>query len=73
VDLSGVAGGLNRLGDELECLLSCLNIWCNATLITNVTSGLSVLLLGKRLQLLVNLSTLAECLGERWCRTCKCQ
>jgi hypothetical protein len=69
VHLSGVASRLDGLGDEFKSLLGSLNIWCNTTFITNVASRLAVLLLGKRLELLVNLSTLTESLSEGWCLT----
>lgn len=64
-DLAGVAGLLDGLGDEVKSLLSSLDIGSDTTLVTNVTSGLAVLLLGQSLQLLVDLSTLTETLGER--------
>lgn len=64
LDLAGVASLLNGLGDEVQGFLSSLNIRRNTTLVTNVASRLAVLLLRQSLQLLVNLSTLAETLGE---------
>lgn len=64
-DLASVAGLLDGLGDEVKSLLGSLNIGSDTTLVTNVTSGLAVLLLGQSLQLLVDLSTLTETLGER--------
>ena len=65
VDLAGVAGLLDGLGDQVESLLGSLNVGGNTTLVTNVTSRLAVLLLGQSLELVVDLSTLAEGLGER--------
>lgn len=65
VDLAGVAGLLDGLGDQVEGLLGGLDIGSNTTLITNVAGGLAVLLLGESLQLLVDLGTLAQTLGER--------
>jgi len=59
-----VAGLLDGGGDELESLLGGLDVRRDTTLVTNVTGGLAVLLLGERLELLVDLSTLAEGLGE---------
>jgi len=55
VDLSSVTGGFDGLSDEFKGLLGSLDIWCNTTLISDITSRLSVLLLGQSLQLLVNL------------------
>lgn len=65
VNLAGVAGLLDGLGDQVESLLGSLNVGGNTTLVTNVTSRLAVLLLGQSLKLVVDLSTLAEGLGER--------
>ena len=65
VNLAGVAGLLDGLGDQVESLLGSLNVGGNTTLVTNVTSRLAVLLLGQSLELVVDLSTLAEGLGER--------
>jgi hypothetical protein len=67
VDLASVSGRLDSLGDELESLLGSLDIWCNTTLVSDITRRLSILLLGKSLQLLVNLRTLTKGLGEAWC------
>ena len=64
LDLAGVASLLDGLGDEVKSLLGGLNIRSDTTLVTDVTSGLAVLLLGESLELLVDLSTLAESLGE---------
>ena len=64
VDLAGVTSLLDGLGDQVQSLLGSLNIGSDTTLVTDVTSGLAVLLLGKGLELLVDLSTLAETLGE---------
>lgn len=64
LDLAGVASLLNGISDEVKGLLSGLNIGSDTTLVTDVTSGLAVLLLGERLELLVDLGTLAESLGE---------
>lgn len=64
VHLARVAGLLDGLGDELEGLLGGLNVGSDTTLVTNVTSGLAVLLLGESLQSLVDLSTPAHGLGE---------
>lgn len=63
--LAGVASLLNGIGNELESLLGGLDIGSNTTLVTDVASGLAVSLLGKTLERLVDLSTLAESLGER--------
>lgn len=63
-NLAGVAGLLNGIGDQVECLLGGLNIGSDTTLVTDVTGGLAVLLLGKGLELLVDLRALAEGLGE---------
>lgn len=60
----GVASGLDGLRDKLESLFGSLNVRSDTTLVTNVTSRLTVLLLSKALELLVDLSTLAESLGE---------
>ena len=65
VNLASVASLLNGSSDEVESLLSGLNVGGNTTLVTNVTSRLAVLLLGQSLKLVVDLSTLAEGLGER--------
>jgi len=70
LDLAGVAGLLNGFGDQVESLLGSLNVGGHTTLVTNVTSGLAVLLLGERLEFVVDLSTLAEGLGERGSSTC---
>lgn len=64
LDLASVASLLNGIGDEVKSLLSGLNIRSDTTLITDVTGGLTVLLLGEGLELLVDLGTLAEGLGE---------
>lgn len=64
VHLASVASLLNGIGDELKGLISGLDIGGNTTLITNVASGLAVLLLGQSLELLVNLRALAKGLGE---------
>ena len=64
LDLAGVSGLLDGLGDEVEGLLGGLNIGGDTTLVTDVASRLAVLLLGKGLELVVDLSTLAEGLGE---------
>ncbi|KAI6759168.1 hypothetical protein HG531_013929 [Fusarium graminearum] len=66
--LAGVASLLNGVGDELESLLSSLDIRGNTTLVTDVAGGLAVSLLGKTLKSLVDLSTLAESLRERHVR-----
>lgn len=63
--LAGVAGLLNGIGDEVKSLLGGLNIGSDTTLVTDVTSGLAVLLLGKGLELLVDLRALAKGLRER--------
>ena len=65
VNLAGVSGLLNGSGDQVESLLGSLNVGGNTTLVTDVTSRLAVLLLGQSLELVVDLSTLAEGLGER--------
>lgn len=62
--LASVAGLLDGIGDQVQSLLSGLNIGSNTTLVTDVTSGLAVLLLGKGLELLVDLRALAESLRE---------
>ena len=62
--LAGVSGLLDGLGDEVKGLLSGLNIGGNTTLVADVAGGLAVLLLGKTLESLVDLSTLAHGLGE---------
>lgn len=72
VHLSGVASSLNGLSNELESLLGSLNIRSNTTLVSNVARRLAVLLLGKGLQVVVDLSTLAQGLGERWCGAREC-
>lgn len=64
LDLASVASLLNGIGDEVKSLLSGLNIRSDTTLVTDVTGGLTVLLLGESLELLVDLGTLAEGLGE---------
>ncbi|KAL2290733.1 hypothetical protein FJTKL_14732 [Diaporthe vaccinii] len=64
VHLAGVASLLDGVGDELEGLLGGLDIGGNTTLISDVAGGLAVLLLGQALQLLVDLSTPAQGLGE---------
>ena len=62
--LASVSSLLDGFGDEVESLLGGLNIGSNTTLVTDVASRLAVLLLGKGLELVVDLSTLAEGLGE---------
>lgn len=69
VDLSGITGLLNGLGDQVESFFGSLDIGGNTTLISDVSSRLSVLLLGQCLELVVNFSTLSEALGEGWCGT----
>lgn len=64
LDLASVTGSLNGLHDEVKSLLSGLNIGGNTTLITDVTGGSTVLLLGERLELVVNLGTGSERLRE---------
>lgn len=64
VDFASVASLLDGLGDQVQSLLGSLNVRGNTTLVTDVTSGLAVLLLGQSLQLLVNLSTLTETFRE---------
>lgn len=64
MDLAGVASLLNGLGDEVKSLLCGLDIGSNTTLVTDVTGGLAILLLGQSLELVVDLSTLAETLRE---------
>lgn len=71
LDLAGVTSLFNGLGDEVKSLLGGLNVGSNTTLVTNVTSGLTVLGLGKGLELVVDLSTLAEGLREGWGGTTK--
>jgi hypothetical protein len=63
--LTGVAGLLDGIGDELKSLLGSLDIRGNTTLVTDVAGGLAVSLLGQTLKSLVDLSTLAESLSER--------
>jgi len=63
-NLAGVTGFGDGLGDQVQSLLGGLNIGGDTTLVTDVTGGLTVLLLGESLELLVDLSTLAETLGE---------
>lgn len=62
--LASVAGLLNGIGDEVKSLLGGLNVGSDTTLVTDVASGLAVLLLGKGLELLVDLRALAEGLRE---------
>ena len=62
--LASVAGLLNGIGNEVKSLLGGLNIGSDTTLVADVASGLAVLLLGKGLELLVDLRALAEGLGE---------
>ena len=64
LDLSSVASLLDSIRDELKSLIGGLNVWSDTTLITDVASGLTVLLLGESLELLVHLGTLAHGLGE---------
>lgn len=66
LDLSGVSGLRNGIGDQVKSLLSGLNIWSNTSLITDVSGRLTVSLLGERLELLVNLSSLSHGLLESW-------
>mgnify|MGYP005989629891 CR=1 FL=1 len=74
LDLASVASLLDGLGDQLESLIGSLNIGSDTTLVTDVASGLAVLLLGESLELLVDLSTLAEGLGEaRSLTACTCK
>lgn len=61
---TSVSSLLNGLGDEVKSFFSSLDIRSNTTLITNVSGRLAVLLLGKSLKLVVNLSTLAKGLRE---------
>jgi hypothetical protein len=62
--LASVTGLLDGLGDEVQSLLGSLNIRGDTTLVTDVASGLAVLLLGESLELVVDLGTLAESLRE---------
>lgn len=64
LDLASVADLLNGIGDELKGLLGSLDIGSDTTLVTDVAGRLAVALLGKTLEGLVNLSTLAHGLGE---------
>jgi hypothetical protein len=52
------------LGDEVESFLGSLDVRSNATLVTDIASRLTVLLLGKRLQLLVDLGTPSKSFSE---------
>jgi hypothetical protein len=69
VDLSSIAGRLNSLSDQFKSFLSGLDIWRDTTLIANIACGLTVLLLGKSLQLLIDLCTLAQSFGKCWSST----
>jgi hypothetical protein len=64
LDLARVTSLVDGRHDEVESLLGGLNIGGNTALVTDVAGGLSVLLLGEGLELLVDLSTLAHGLGE---------
>ena len=66
VHLASVSGLLDGVGDEVKGLLGGLDIGSNTALVTNVAGRLAVLLLGKGLQLVVDLRTLAQGLGEGW-------
>lgn len=72
LDLASVSGLLNGLGDQVESLLGGLNIGSDTTLVTDVTGRLAVLLLGQRLELLVDFGTLAETFTECGSSTVKC-
>ncbi|KAK5632904.1 hypothetical protein RRF57_008618 [Xylaria bambusicola] len=60
VHTSSVASFFDSLSDEVKGLFGSLNIGGNTTLVSNVAGRLAILLLGKRLQLLVDLSTLTH-------------
>ena len=64
LDLASVASLLDGLGDEVERLLGGLNVRGNTTLVTDVSGGLAVGLLGEGLELLVNFGTLTHSLRE---------
>lgn len=64
LDLAGVTSGGNGLGDEVKSLLGSLNIGGNTTLVTDVAGGGTVLLLGELLELVVDLGSGSERLGE---------
>ena len=64
LDLTGVAGLLDGLGDEVKGLIGGLDVGGDTALVTDVASGVTVLLLGKSLELVVDLGTLAHGLGE---------
>lgn len=64
LDLAGVASSIDGLGDEVKSLLSGLNIGGNTTLVTDVAGGGTVLLLGELLELVVDLGSGSERLGE---------
>jgi hypothetical protein len=50
LDLIGIASLSNRIGDEVKALLGGLNVKDDTTLVTDLTSRLSALLLGKGLE-----------------------
>jgi hypothetical protein len=64
LDLASVASLLDGVGDEVERLLGSLNVGSNTTLVADISCRLSVSLLRKALELLVDLGTLAHGLGE---------
>jgi hypothetical protein len=62
-----VTGLLDGISDELKSLLGGLDIWCDTTLIADVSGGLAVLLDGEGLEGVVNLRSPAHTLGEGRC------
>ena len=64
LDLASVTDLLDGIGDEVKSLDGSLDIGSNTTLVTDIAGGLAITLLGKTLEGLVDLSTLAEGLGE---------
>ncbi|ANB13625.1 hypothetical protein AWJ20_1924 [Sugiyamaella lignohabitans] len=64
-DLTSVTSSLDSSDNEVKSLVSVLNIRSNTTLITNVTSRSTILLLGQALELLVDLRASSKGIGER--------
>lgn len=65
LDLAGISGLFNGVGDQVESLFGGLDVGCNTSLIPNVAGRLAVLGLGEGFQFVIYLRTLAQGLGER--------
>lgn len=69
VHLSGVSSFLDGIGDELKCLIGSCNVRGDTALVANIAGGVTILLLGERLELLVDFGALAHSLAEGRCGT----